>query len=54
MFWAVISLESLTELFLVERGTVNAHTYITDILELRAITYAGFVDDGFALIKQSI
>lgn len=53
IFWAGINLESRTELFLVERVTVNARSYITDILVPHVIPYAGFVSNRLMLMHDN-
>ena len=42
-FWGDISLEARIELVIVDRGTVAAKSYITDILKEHEVPYSGFL-----------
>jgi hypothetical protein len=39
MIWGGISFEAHTDLVLVENGSLNAHRYIREILELLVVPY---------------
>ena len=53
MVWGGISLEAKTELHIFRRPSVNAHVYITDILEESVVPFAPFIGEEFAFMHDN-
>lgn len=60
MFWGGISADGKTDLVCVSRtggargqGSLTGHRYITEILEVHVVPYAGFIGEGFTLMHDN-
>ena len=53
MFWAGISLEARTELVILDRGTVTAASYVSNILEQHVMPYTGLIGNRFLLMHDN-
>jgi hypothetical protein len=53
MVWEGISLDAATELVVSDRGNLNAHRYITDILEPLIVPFAALVGQDFIYMQDN-
>ncbi|XP_072376142.1 uncharacterized protein [Diabrotica undecimpunctata] len=53
MFWAGISFEGHTDLVFIDRGALNAHRYITEILDEHVMPFAGFIGENFIFMQEN-
>lgn len=53
MFWGGISFDARTELVCVPRPALNAHRYVTDILEEHVVPFAPFIGPNFILMHDN-
>lgn len=53
MVWGGITLESRTELVIIENGSLNAARYVTDILEQHVLPHALFIGESFLLMHDN-
>lgn len=53
MIWGGICYDARTELVIFERGSVNAHRYVTEVLEPHVMPFAPFIGDSFVLMHDN-
>lgn len=53
MVWGGICLEAKTDLYVFRRPTLNAHTYVTDILEEYVVPFAPFIGPNFLFMHDN-
>lgn len=53
MVWGGISMDAKTDLHVFGRGSMNAESYIRDILDMHVVPYAPFIGDNFILMQDN-
>lgn len=53
MVWAGISFEARTQLVVLDRGSMTADRYVTDILQEHVVPYAPFIGNSFILMHDN-
>jgi hypothetical protein len=53
MVWGGISANARTDLVLIDRGAINAHTYIEDVLLNHVVTFAPLIGNNFILMGDN-
>lgn len=54
MVWGGISLTARTDLHVFNRGSVNSHTYISDILAEYVLPFAPYIGENFLLMQDNV
>lgn len=53
MVWGGICYDARTELVVFDRGSVNAHKYVTEVLEPHVMPFGPFIGDNFVLMHDN-